>query len=335
METVYFGGGTPSRLEPWAIARLLDEIGRSRAIVPNAEITLEANPDDVSPAAAAAWRGAGVNRVSLGAQTFDPSALQWMHRTHAAGQIAPAVDAIRSAGIADVSLDLIFGLPASLGRDWGRDLDRRLRARSRPPLALRAHRRGPHAAGPLGGARRGQPGGRRSVCDGVPRASHALAAEGFEHYEVSNAARPGHRARHNSAYWRRAPFVGLGPSAHSGFGRVRQWNIRDWAAYERASTEGRETVAGERNPVRRGGDARGDLSRSPDPRRPGGGSARCRDGHGVDRGRLGGDRGRPGPVEPGGLAPPRCPRCFRYDVASAISVQDSAQRRHVSAHDAR
>lgn len=242
--TVYFGGGTPSRLEPSGIARLLDEIARSRTIVPAAEVTLEANPDDVSPAAAVAWRAAGVNRISLGAQTFDPSALRWMHRTHDADQVGPAVEAIREAGIGDVSLDLIFGLPASLERDWERDLDAAF-ALAPDHLSLYGLTVEDHT--PLARwTARGEvnPVDEDRYAAEFLAACRALAAEGYEHYEVSNAARPGHRARHNSAYWRRTPFLGLGPSAHSAFGRVRQWNIREWSAYERASAEGRETVAG-------------------------------------------------------------------------------------------
>ncbi len=122
MQTIYFGGGTPSRLDPAAIARIVDRIAADRTIAAGAEITLEANPEDVSTSAAAAWRAAGVNRVSLGVQSFDPAVLRWMHRTHTADQVPAAVDALRSAGIEDVSLDLIFGLPASLGRRWDDDL---------------------------------------------------------------------------------------------------------------------------------------------------------------------------------------------------------------------
>src|SRR5205085_662848 len=101
---------------------LLSGVRRERAVAAGAEVTLEANPDDVTPTAAAAWREAGVNRISLGVQSFDPSVLRWMHRTHTAAQVAPAVEAIRAGGIEELSLDLIFGLPAALERDWERDL---------------------------------------------------------------------------------------------------------------------------------------------------------------------------------------------------------------------
>src|SRR5687767_9149745 len=122
IETIYFGGGTPSLLDPGALGALLDRIAADRRVHADAEITLEANPDDVTPTAAAAWHRAGINRVSLGVQSFDGSVLTWMHRTHTAEQVPVAVAALRAAGFASISLDLIFGLPAVLGRDWDRDL---------------------------------------------------------------------------------------------------------------------------------------------------------------------------------------------------------------------
>jgi oxygen-independent coproporphyrinogen-3 oxidase len=244
IQTVYFGGGTPSHIDPGGIGTILEGIVRRRTIAVGAEVTLEANPDDVSPARAAAWRAAGVNRVSLGVQTFDPSVLRWMHRTHAVEQVGPAVDALRDAGFDDVSLDLIFGLPAALGRDWERDL---ALAFALAPEHLSLYGLTVEAHTPLGRwTERGEvtPVDEGRYAAEFLAAAAALAREGYEHYEVSNAARPGRRARHNGAYWRRAPFLGLGPSAHSGFGRRRQWNLREWSAYERAVAEGRSTVEG-------------------------------------------------------------------------------------------
>jgi oxygen-independent coproporphyrinogen-3 oxidase len=241
--TVYFGGGTPSRLDAAGIAELLDAIRRERPVSSDAEVTLEANPDDVTPALALAWRDAGVNRVSLGVQSFDPAVLRWMHRTHTAEQVAPALAAVRDAGIDDVSLDLIFGLPAALGRVWERDLSLAF-ALAPTHLSLYGLTVEPHT--PLGRwAERGEvrPVDEDRYAVEFLRADRELAGHGFEHYEVSNAALPGRRARHNSAYWRRAPYIGLGPSAHSGVGRTRRWNLRDWSAYERASGAG-ESVEG-------------------------------------------------------------------------------------------
>ena len=242
IRTVYFGGGTPSHIDPGGIAALLDGIESRQPIAAGAEVTLEANPDDVTVTRAAAWRAAGVNRISLGVQSFDPTVLRWMHRTHDDRQIAPAVEAVRAAGFDELSLDLIFGLPAALGRDWDSDL---ARAFALEPEHLSLYGLTVEAHTPLG---RWTDRGDVTPADEERYAAEFLAADcalmerGYEHYEVSNAARPGHRARHNSAYWRRAPFVGLGPSAHSGFDRHRQWNLREWSAYEGALMEGRTAV---------------------------------------------------------------------------------------------
>ncbi len=244
VQTVYFGGGTPSHIDPAGIGALLEGIARRRTVAAGAEITLEANPDDVTPARAAAWRAAGVNRISLGVQSLDPAVLAWMHRTHTAGQVGPAVEALRDAGFEDISLDLIFGLPAALGRDWERDL---ALAFALEPEHLSLYGLTVEAHTPLGRwTERGEvtPVDEERYAAEFLAADRALAREGYEHYEVSNAARPGRRARHNGAYWRRAPFIGLGPSAHSGAGRRRQWNLREWSAYERAIAEGRSAVDG-------------------------------------------------------------------------------------------
>ena len=244
VETIYFGGGTPSRLEPSAVGRILERIAADRPVAVGAEVTLEANPDDVTPERAAAWQRAGINRVSLGAQSFDPGVLEWMHRTHRAEQVAPAVAALRGAGIAELSLDLIFAVPDMLRRDWAADLEAAL---DLAPEHLSLYGLTIEPATPLGRwAARGDvvaPPDDRWAADFL-HADARLRERGYEHYEVSNAALPGHRARHNSAYWTRAPFIGLGPSAHSGFGRERRWNIRDWAAYERAAAAGLPLMAG-------------------------------------------------------------------------------------------
>lgn len=244
VDTVYFGGGTPSRLDPRGISAILERIARDRQIVPGAEVTLEANPEDVTPERAAAWAAACVNRVSLGGQSFDPAVLAWMHRTHTAEQTGSAVSLLRNAGITDLSLDLIFGLPASLGRNWRADLDRAL---SLQPDHLSLYGLTVEDHTPLARwAARGEvtPVDEDRYAAEFLEADAVLREAGFEHYEVSNYARPGRRARHNSAYWRRAPFIGLGPSAHSGWGRERRWNIREWSAYERAIEAGSSPVAG-------------------------------------------------------------------------------------------
>ena len=243
IETIYFGGGTPSRLDPLAIERLLDAIRSRRPVSPDVEITVEANPEDVDASLAAAWGRAGVNRVSLGVQSFDPRVLEWMHRVHGPDQPARAVAALREGGIANLSVDLIYAVPDSLERDWRADFDRAL---GLEPEHLSLYGLTVEARTPLGhwvdrGAVNPAPEAR--AADEYLEANMRLQAAGFEHYEVSNAGRPGRHSRHNFAYWRRAAYLGLGPSAHSAVGNHRWWNVRDWAKFRTLDPGG--AVAGE------------------------------------------------------------------------------------------
>lgn len=242
IDTVYFGGGTPSRLSAGALTRIVDTIAADRPLSPAAEVTLEANPEDVTPASARAWRAAGINRVSLGVQSFDPGVLSWMHRTHTTEDVPRAIGALREAGFDNISVDLIFSLPASLSRDWGRDLDRALRLGvehlSVYGLTVESHT-------PLGHwVARGEarPAPDEGYAEEFLLADRTLSLDGYRHYEVSNYGRPGREAVHNAAYWRRAPFLGLGPSAHSGIEMVRWWNLRDWSAWSRAIEGDRSAV---------------------------------------------------------------------------------------------
>jgi oxygen-independent coproporphyrinogen-3 oxidase len=237
IDTIYFGGGTPSLLDPLALQRVLSKLGADREIAQDAEITLEANPDDVSAARAAAWARGGVNRVSLGVQSHDPAVLQWMHRTHRSEQVPAAMAMLRAAGLHNISVDLIFALPPEVPRDWQEDLERTfalepshislygLTVESRTPLARWTER------GEVSGA----PDER--YASEYLAAAEQLERHGFEQYEVSNAGQPGRRSRHNSAYWSGAEYLGLGPSAHSFLAGVRSWNCRDWAEYQRRSVE--------------------------------------------------------------------------------------------------
>jgi oxygen-independent coproporphyrinogen-3 oxidase len=244
VETIYFGGGTPSRISPSAIGRLLDRFAADRQLGSNAEVTLEANPDDVTLAGARAWRSAGVNRVSLGVQSFNPTVLRWMHRLHSPEQTFRAVGAIRCAGFDNLSVDLIFGVPEELSRDWGDDLAKAV-ALSPEHASLYGLTVEPHT--PLGHwTRRGEvrPVDESRYAAEFLLAHELLTAGGYDHYEVSNFSRPNSRAVHNTGYWNRARFIGLGPAAHSGLGRERRWNVREWAAYQRIVAAGRSPLEG-------------------------------------------------------------------------------------------
>ena len=245
LETLYLGGGTPSLLPPDLLATLVtslrDAFGAtsSRDAV---EVTVEANPEDVEPEHARAWRRAGVNRVSLGAQSFDDHVLAWMHRSHDAARIGGAVRTLRDAGFDNLSLDLIFALPAELQRDWERDLELAL---SLGPdhlslYGLTVEERTPLARWISRGAVVAPEDDR--YAEEYLLAHARLAAYGYRFYEVSNACRDGFRSRHNSAYWSGRAYVGLGPAAHSYDGRSRRWNIPAWPAYARAIAAGRSPV---------------------------------------------------------------------------------------------
>jgi len=192
-----------------------------------------------------AWRRAGVNRVSLGAQSFDDRVLRWMHRSHDAARIGDAVGMLRGAGIDNVSLDLIFALPVELGRDWARDLDQALALEpSHLSLyGLTVEQRTPLARWISRGAATA-PDDERYAAEYL-QAHDRLTACGYHFYEVSNAARNGWRSRHNAAYWSGRPYLGCGPAAHSFDGRVRRWNLGAWEAYRRAVAAGRSPVESE------------------------------------------------------------------------------------------
>ena len=245
-ETVYLGGGTPSLLPGDAIAHLIRELAPSIRNPQSAiEITLEANPEDVTPDTARAWQRAGINRVSLGAQSFDDNVLKWMHRIHDAARIGAAVHALRGAGIENISLDLIFGLPEELQRDWERDLEMACALR---PAHVSLYGLTVEPRTPL---ERWISRGAASTPDDERYAEEYLTAHerlsvfGYRFYEVSNASFPGFHSRHNSAYWSGRPYVGLGPAAHSFDGRTRRWNLRAWEAYRRAIAAGESVIESE------------------------------------------------------------------------------------------
>jgi putative oxygen-independent coproporphyrinogen III oxidase len=245
LDTVYLGGGTPSRLGGPGVGDVLAAVRDHASIAPDAEITIEANPDDVNDMAVAQWVAAGINRVSLGSQSFDDSVLEWMHRTHDSRQIGQAVKALKRGGISNLSLDLIFALPETLKRSWERDLTLALDLQpahvSLYGLTVEAHT-------PIARWR-----DRGAVVEGTEDAyeeefllaHESMADAGFEHYEVSNFSRPGKASRHNSAYWTGAPYAGIGPSSHSFDGTTRRWNTPAYSEWVRRLGVGEPVGAGE------------------------------------------------------------------------------------------
>lgn len=230
-ETVYFGGGTPSLLPTSDIERLLAGVGSILPIAPGAEVTLEANPDDIDAGRLAEWRSVGIGRLSIGIQSFRDEDLRWMNRSHDARQALDAVGAAQAAGFSDISIDLIYGSPGLGTEAWAANLDIAL-SLGVPHLSCYALT--VEAGTPLDAMVRRK---KKASPDPERQAEQYLlllersAAAGYEPYEISNFCLPGRRSRHNSAYWKGTPYFGFGPSAHSFDGTDRRWNISSNPAY--------------------------------------------------------------------------------------------------------
>lgn len=248
LETIYFGGGTPSLLSEAELIQLFTAIHTHFRVSSTAEITLEANPDDLT-SNKLRMLGRYVNRLSIGIQTFDEATLRWMNRAHSALEAETCVGLAREAGFENLSVDLIYGIPNREPSCWQADVQK--------VLALDV----PHISAYALTIEPGTAFGRWQQKGKLPAVDDALAAEqfeelskwltypdhalsGYEHYEISNFARPGQYARHNTAYWQRKPYLGIGPSAHSYNGHSRQYTIAHNARYIAAIRQG--TVPAER-----------------------------------------------------------------------------------------
>ena len=238
--TCYFGGGTPSLLPASALSCVAQAIASLAPTSPSCpaptghlEFTLEANPDDVTPEKAAAWREMGVTRVSMGVQSFCDDHLRWMRRRHTAEGAEAAFDTLRKAGFDNLSLDLIFGFTGLDDAQWADSIGR--------AIALRPE----HISCYQMTGRYADPDDERCLRQYL-LLQERLAAAGYAQYEVSSFALPGRESRHNSAYWAREPYLGLGAGAHSFDGdRRRCWNTPDIDAYV-ASRPGGDEILSER-----------------------------------------------------------------------------------------
>ena len=237
LETVYLGGGTPSLLPPDTVADILS------SFPPVQEITLEANPETVDAAKLQAFRDAGVNRLSLGVQSFHDTLLSAMGRGHSGAQAKSAVTAARSAGFTNVSIDLIYGLPGQTLQQWREDLEDALSLTTEhiSLYGLSLHEGTPwgdlEAKGELFAA------DEDTSADMLELAVSILKQQGFHHYEISNFARPGWESRHNTAYWQRKNYLGLGVAAASCLLNRRFDNVRDFDAYQSSLIQGKRPVA--------------------------------------------------------------------------------------------
>ena len=240
--TIYFGGGTPSVLEPHLLADLTKAIKQAFTLANHdiAEFTVECNPDDITPHLIENLKDMGVNRISMGVQTFSNERLRFLRRRHTAEQIPLAMSTLRKAGIENISIDLMFGFPYESLEDWQSDLRQSL---SLHPTHISAYSLMYEEGTPL----------HQMLTEGRINESDeetcrqmyetlidTLTSAGYEHYEISNFALPGYRALHNSLYWNDSPYIGLGASAHSYDHCTRSWNVSNVEQYIRDAAGSRQ-----------------------------------------------------------------------------------------------
>jgi oxygen-independent coproporphyrinogen-3 oxidase len=239
LETLYLGGGTPTLLPPEDVARIIDRVRTRLGLARDAEVTIEANPGPDERGDARALAAAGVNRVSLGAQSFDAALLRRLGRRHRPRDVEDALVAARAAGIASVSLDLLYDVPGQSEATWVETLDAALALEPDHVSAYALTLDDPDAEGLVGptgdhlpttpGARRWRDAALVDQDDDRAATQYAVATgklgeAGFRGYEISNWARPGHESRHNLVYWHRRPYEAVGPGAHAFDGVTRRWN---------------------------------------------------------------------------------------------------------------
>ena len=238
IETIYLGGGTPSLLSNQEVKTIIDAIHQVFQVNPHAEITLEANPDDVSVEKLIGWKTSGVNRLSIGIQSLFDEDLQWMNRAHTSTEAKQVIQKARVAGFETFTVDLIYGTPGLSDDKWKKNLDwvlqqdishlscYALTVEEKTPLFKQINQHQKQDIDPQQQRRQFL-----FLMDYMQLAD-------FEHYEISNFAKPGHRSKHNSSYWHGTHYLGLGPSAHSFNGTSRQWNVANNQQYIQSLQQG-------------------------------------------------------------------------------------------------
>ena len=240
IDTVYFGGGTPSTLTREQLQKILGTIKENYRLSPSAEITIEANPDDLTPEYLATLRSLSFNRLSMGIQSFDDAQLKAIGRRHTAERARQAVKDARTAGFENISIDLMFALPSSTSAQWQESIKQAIELR---PTHISAYNLTYEEETPL---YRALQQGKIEAVDEEENLKQfeilieLLAAAGYRHYEISNFALPGYESRHNSSYWHDIPYLGCGAAAHSYNGESRSWNISDIKTYLEDINNGRQ-----------------------------------------------------------------------------------------------
>ncbi len=238
LSSIYFGGGTPSQLTPQELGTLLQETRLLTAVGPDAEITIEANPDDMNAEVLAAWQALGINRVSLGVQSFREERLQWMGRAHNAQQTLAALKLLAASKLRTWTIDLIYGLPGMTVKEWDEQLSIAL-DQGMPHLSAYCLTVEQRTA-----LNKQVESGKLALpedTEQIAQFDHGiakLAKAGLVQYEISNFGRKGHFAKHNTSYWQGVPYLGIGPSAHSFNGHQRRWNVANNVRYTEALEKG-------------------------------------------------------------------------------------------------
>ena len=231
VSTIYLGGGTPSQLTIDQLRRIFESAYIYNKVENEAEVTIEMNPDDVTADLATALKALPVNRISMGAQTFSDERLRFLHRRHNASQVKEAVKTLRQAGFQNISIDLMYGFPNQTLDEWKTDIDK--------ALALNVEHISTYCLMYEEGTplyRLLEQGKVTEIDEELEREMYytlieRLESAGYEHYEISNFARPGYRSRHNSSYWQGIPYIGIGAAAHSFDLKTRSWNVADIQQY--------------------------------------------------------------------------------------------------------
>jgi len=231
VETIYFGGGTPSLLNELELNLIINEITGLHTVTSTAEITLEANPDDLDKAQLQSLRKTDINRLSIGIQSFFDEDLQWMNRAHKAAEAESSIKRAQDSGFENITADLIYGYPLLNDTKWKYNTDK-LFELDIPHVSAYSMTVEPRTALASSIKNRKQPAmDEHQSAEQFILLMDAMLQHGFEHYEISNFCRPGHYSRHNSNYWKGIKYLGIGPSAHSFNGETRQWNVANNAKY--------------------------------------------------------------------------------------------------------
>ena len=231
IETIYFGGGTPSLLSIDDINLILSSLNENYNISDSAEISFEANPDDITIEKLDGWKNAGINRLSIGIQSFIERDLKWMNRAHNASQAVSCIQLAKQAGFNNFSIDLIFGVPRLSNNEWQKNVQTAIDLQV-PHISSYALTVEPKTALQKMIALKKKENVNTDIqADQFHILMRKMNEAGYEHYEISNFARPGFRSQHNSSYWQGEKYIGIGPSAHSYNGKERMWNNANNALY--------------------------------------------------------------------------------------------------------